>query len=145
MHPAGGLLFAENSFAEVVEVDPHPGGTARGEVSGQRRLFAWDDDPGGVPPDPRGDRGHRRPRQEPGDEIGGPEQQAFDGQEVTGEAELIQDFAELGGLPLGPAAAEDMVHHGQRECLAVGIVYHPGETAGLRSFLPRLTGRRSPQ
>ena len=46
-------------------------------------------------------------------------------------AGFVQDLPELGGLSLRPVAAKDMVHHGQRECLAVGRFDQPGEAAGL--------------
>lgn len=102
--------------------------------------FAGEDDAGAVGAHAAGDGGHDEAGEEETSEGGGAHEEAVDGREVGGGAELVEEPAPAVGGDGGLAAAEDLIDHGEGESLAIGVGHEAAEFGGLGAFGTGLGG-----
>ena len=145
LQPARRLRLAEDRLAELVEVQPHARAAPLLEVAAQVFLLAGQDHVLRLLAQPAHDGRHDQARQVVRHGAAQEERDPLPPVHVLRHAVALEQVGELVGDALRAVAAEGLIGQGDRQLLAVRIVHHAGELAGLGALVRRLLRARLAQ
>lgn len=134
LQPPLGLGFAEDRFAEEVDVHPHAFAAAVFEVAGQQLLFAGQDDVGRLVVHVLLHQRQRDTRQVAAEGLEALHQQTVDGPEKARHALHVEDVRQVLDRPRGIAGAKGLVGHRRQSRLVRGRADHAVEFRLLATF-----------